>query len=462
LRVLWLGVAAIVTPALAQERVGGIVRFSRADVAEAYLALERAHRAHPPGENAAEINRAFDDATIRFFAGRNVVEALRVTTNRLRFGEDITPNQAYASSLRVSARPAVLNLAKPEAVTLNVEQMYDAPAVGAVTVKILSPTGRVVFEAPVTGPRADLPVEAAKCRVGTYRVQIESSGDVQFTTRWVVTERALSEIREELLKEVATVEGLEQAVAAFRARARLLSDTPSAEETAQFQSDPIQLREELEREAADIRAGKDPYSGRKGDHWRVFSYRGAEIPCRVFAPAGAIGKASPLVIALHGAGGDENIWMDGYGAGELKHQAEKHGFVVVSPRTEMLIGNAPVFDALVEAVGELYPVSRVYLIGHSMGAMASTGLSAQRPDKVAAACLIAGTGQFASSSRRPPTLVISGDLDPLMRADHVRAGVAAAKKAGQPVELWMLEGRGHTLLVGEQMPAAIAWLLRHK
>lgn len=459
MKLFWLaGMIAVACPALGQEAV----RFSRADVAEVYLGLERAHRAHPPVDSVGDINRAFDDATIRFFAGGNVVKALRETTDRLRFGEDVTPNQAYASSLRVSARPSVFNLATPQPVTLRVEQMYDAPSVGAVTVKILSPTGRVMFEAPVTGASATLPVDAAKFGVGTHRVQIDSGGEVQFTTRWVVTERALAEVRDELLKEVAGIEEPKQAVAAFAARARLLSDTPSEDETAQFQADPIQLREELEQEAAAIKAGKDPYRARRGDYWRVFSYRGAEIPCRVFAPGSAIGKPSPLIIALHGAGGDENMWLDGYGAGSLKHLADKLGFLVVSPRTEMLIGNAPVFDALVAAVSELYSVDRVYLIGHSMGAMASTGLASQRPDTVAAACLIAGTGRFPTGKKLPPTLVISGDLDPLMRAAQVAASVAAAKKAGQPVELRMLKDRGHTLLVGEQLPSAIEWLLKHK
>ena len=62
----------------------------------------------------------------------------------------------------------------------------------------------------------------------------------------------------------------------------------------------------------------------------------------------------------------------------------------------------------------------------------------------------------------PPTLVIAGELDPLMRADQVEAAVMKAKKDGLAVEWRMIKGRGHTLVVGEQLESAVDWLLRHK
>ena len=129
----------------------------------------------------------------------------------------------------------------------------------------------------------------------------------------------------------------------------------------------------------------------------------------------------------------------------------------------MVIGNAPLFDSLVESAAELYPIdrSRIYLVGHSLGAIASTGLITQRSEAIAAAVLIGGMGRFAEGATISPALVITGELDPLMSAASVQAGVAKATAAGQPVELRLLAGRGHTLLVGEQLPEAIVWLLKH-
>lgn len=40
----------------------------------------------------------------------------------------------------------------------------------------------------------------------------------------------------------------------------------------------------------------------------------------------------PLLVVLHGAGGDENMFPEAYGAGIIKRIAEKHGLLVASPR----------------------------------------------------------------------------------------------------------------------------------
>ncbi len=456
--------AAIACLAFAgQTHAQTIARFSRADLAEVYIDLERTLRAHPAGPHAAEINKLFDDATLKFFTGQRATEGLREIADRLRFGDAVTPNHAFASSLRVSARPAVMNLARPEPVRISVDPMYEAQPVGAVGVRIMAPTGKIVFETTTTEPRAEFTVEARAFGVGTYRLQVMSGEEPRFTARLVVTERSLDSVREELLKELAGVDKPVQALAACRARIGLLTDSPSFEDSSQFLAEPISLRQDLEREVAEIKAGRDPYRMKRGDYWRVFAYSGVDIAARVIVPSAGDGPF-PLVMALHGAGGDENMWPDGYGAGELKALAEKRGFIVVSTRTEMLMGNAVVFDAIVNAAAEIYPIdrSRIFIIGHSLGAMAGTGIAAQRTGSVAAACLIAGMGRFPSGSKMPPTLVISGELDPLMKKDQVEAGVAAAKAAGLPVELRLIKDRGHSLLVGEELPGAIEWLLRHK
>lgn len=446
-----------------------VTPISRADLADVYLRFERALNQHPP-KDATAINKAFDGATLQFFSGTfgDTARTICQLTDGLLYGDAVTSNRAFASSLKVSIVPAVLRLDEPAPPAIRVEPMYAAQAVGAVSIKIVGADGRIVLERPVTEPRALIAADPGAFRVGTYRVQVFAGDEGLFSTRFVVTDRSLNVVRDELLKKLdsaakATAE-LDQAIGACRSRINLLTDLPSADNSAEFLSDPTELRALTTAEVEAILSGKDPYHDRRGDYWRTISLKGAEVPCRMYAPASLPKSGAPVIIAMHGMGGDEAMFMDGYGAGEMKRIAEKRGFLLICPRTEFMTGNPLALEQVIAAAGYCYDIdrSRVYLLGHSLGAMTAGGLSAQRPDKVAAACLIAGTGRFSKGKPVPPTLVISGEFDPLMRADQVRAGVKQGVDAGMPVELRLIPGRGHTLIVGEQLDSAAEWLLKHK
>ena len=43
-------------------------------------------------------------------------------------------------------------------------------------------------------------------------------------------------------------------------------------------------------------------------------------------------KPAPLLVALHGMGGDENSMFDSYSNGLLKREAERVGFIVACPK----------------------------------------------------------------------------------------------------------------------------------
>ena len=56
-------------------------------------------------------------------------------------------------------------------------------------------------------------------------------------------------------------------------------------------------------------------------------------PYRPFIPESYdASKPTPLVVALHGMGGDENSLFDTYANGLLKREAGRAGFLVVCPR----------------------------------------------------------------------------------------------------------------------------------
>src|SRR5687767_5541314 len=63
----------------------------------------------------------------------------------------------------------------------------------------------------------------------------------------------------------------------------------------------------------------------------TFAPTGQQMPYRVFVPPTWDGKASlPIILMLHGAGSDENTYLN-MNDGLLPKLAAQHGYIVVSP-----------------------------------------------------------------------------------------------------------------------------------
>ena len=80
-------------------------------------------------------------------------------------------------------------------------------------------------------------------------------------------------------------------------------------------------------------SAQSPSARATGDQRRqyVFAPTGQSMPYRVYVPTTWDGKASlPIILMLHGAGANENSYMDQAG-GLLRKLAEQHGYIVVSP-----------------------------------------------------------------------------------------------------------------------------------
>jgi predicted esterase len=258
---------------------------------------------------------------------------------------------------------------------------------------------------------------------------------------------------------------LVQALAAVKARLRLLARPFDTENTAQFLMDPGALWAQVQAEAAALKKGLDPFKGRAGDYWRVVRNGEREIPLRVYAPAPA-GSSAPaaLVIAFHGAGGDENMFMDGYGAGLIKRLADKRKFLLVTPLTDAFRGSetGPAFDALLEALGHDYAIDskRVYVLGHSAGGMLTNRLVELRGGRLAAAACLCGFLGFPDETRAiPRTLVVAGEIDPIANPARLEPLFKKSRAAGYPVEFRLIENFGHTLLVAKVLPDVLDWLL---
>lgn len=260
-----------------------------------------------------------------------------------------------------------------------------------------------------------------------------------------------------------------RAAAMFLARNSLLTDAPSRNNSAQFLADYAQLPEKLARERDSLQAGKIPYP-LAGRWWTSVQLSRGTVSCWFDAPPPGpavdgtplpLRPLLPLLILLHGAGGDESMFMFAYGRGALPRQAIERGMVVLSVNTTQVMGAGDALDALIDAAVSMYPIDerRVYVVGHSMGAGAAAAL-ARRP-RVAAAVCFAG-GQFPPDRSICPTLLIAGGLDPLIPAARLRLMFDKAVQAGLPIEMSEKADQGHTLIVGDNATEALDFLERHR
>ena len=273
--------------------------------------------------------------------------------------------------------------------------------------------------------------------------------------------QAPSAVRDALLARLARMDStgpLAQAVASAKARAALLVDTPDPSRSAEFLADPVALAAEVTREVAALERGRNPYAGRPGDLWRVLRGDGGVlVPVRIVVPASASAKRpAGVLVALHGAGGDENMFVDGYGAGVTAQLAAEANLVLVSPATTAFTRSAATLDSLlaVLAAEQRIDRARVYVVGHSMGAGAAARLAGERPRVVRAAACLAG-GAPVTVAGAPPVLFLGAALDPVIPASRVKAA-AEATPTGR-FELRPHEG--HTLMVGGGVRRALAWML---
>lgn len=239
---------------------------------------------------------------------------------------------------------------------------------------------------------------------------------------------------------------------------------------------------------AAAKGGKDPFKSKTGDMERHHPLEGANeiMPYRVYVPKAYTGTtALPLVIALHGLGANEDSFFDAYS--KLPPQlAEKHGFLMAAPlgyrvdgfygSTIMGSGDAAARRRVEYSEKDVMEVlrlmkanykvddSRIYLIGHSMGAIGTWAIASKYPDIWAALVPFSGVGSAALAERMKgiPQFVVHGDTDPTVNVSGSRTMVAALKKLGADVTYVEVAGGNHTDVVVPNLPKAFEFLAAQK
>lgn len=169
------------------------------------------------------------------------------------------------------------------------------------------------------------------------------------------------------------------------------------------------------------------------------------------APEKAITPA-PLLLLLHDSGGDGMSQIE-----QWQDLAEQEGLVLVAPNSlnsrEWSMGaDGPEFlHAVVETVREKYSVDgkRIYLFGHSSGAVFALHMSVMESQYFAAAGVHAGAtgGGFYSNldqvPRKLPLAIWVGTEDPYFSLAMVRNTQSALNKHGFDAQVFEMKGHDH-------------------
>ena len=172
----------------------------------------------------------------------------------------------------------------------------------------------------------------------------------------------------------------------------------------------------------------------------------------LFAPA-SLKPSAPLVVLLHGSGRNGLSLVERW-----KELAAREGFVIAGPDSSDSQGwrtpeDGPDFIRdVVEALRAKYPLDprRVYLFGHSAGAVFALNLAMSQSEYFAAAAVHAGAWreerEFKAlewARRKTSLFIIVGDRDTFFYVSDVRATEAALKAHGHEIEVKVVQGHNH-------------------
>lgn len=182
------------------------------------------------------------------------------------------------------------------------------------------------------------------------------------------------------------------------------------------------------------------------------------------------GKASPLLLFLHGAGerGTDLNRVKAWGPPKIIENGGEMPFIVVSPQCPKgAFWNSFLLKNLLDEVISNYNVdkSRIYLTGLSMGGYGSFDLAMSYPDYFAAVAPVCGGGNTAMAFRMKdiPTWIFHGKLDKAVPYKRSVDMVEALKELGaKPLFTTLEEGDHADAWIHAYNKAGLwEWFLNH-
>ncbi len=428
------------------------------------LTPEQATEAARLGEEATKATRArkYGDALSLYAQGMAVMHAV-----------PWTPDVEYASALRGKLDHAVVDPGRmgPRVITVNVSPFYPTERAAAAKLNASVVLIRGDKEAAELLPKTPLN-PAPTAFIKQLELPLDASGDYTVEVRLTPADGPAPDGLRNAFVKTLPIHVEELSANATRLRITLARINkahyalPSAEYALELygradrgEVNPRNVNFKKEFASAQdivdaVGDEHDPFAGKKGDFHRAYRSQVDQTlqPYRVFVPSTYDGvKPLPLMVALHGMGGDENSMFDQYGK-EMPVDAEKAGFIVVAPKgrdqASMYRGSAEqdVLDVMSEVQRD-YRIdrTRVYLMGHSMGGYGTWSVAMAHPELFAALGPISGGGDVAGMAKIKdiPQYVTHGDDDRTVSVNASRTMVEAGKKLGAPITYVEVPGGSH-------------------
>lgn len=418
---------------------------------------------------------------VRDFFGANLAEAARsmdLARHALDQGTQVTAEETWAESLSMEVERRLVNAG--DAFQLKLVRFYDAkvppPAGVQCEFRLWDEQNQPLGE-PLSASLAELPVSASLTTRSTddadfrltWTIRVDNSAVIERSTRVSVVQDLMPKL-DQLQARIASLppaseSSLLSAGAAtqresLRHLQQLLQALANAESVETSYPANRLLRQALE--ATEPTAAGKPYFGpsQHGQFWLVLARDGHKIRVRLQVPECAQPDTQlPLVVALHGAGGSENLFFEGYGAGKVARLCQERGWYVAAPRLSAL-GGMPM-DALVDELAQSYAIDRkrVYLVGHSMGAAQAVRAVQRSPEKFAGVCALGGGGNVteeAALARMPFYIGVGSEDFALRSARNLRDRLQMRATGG--VRYREYADVEHLMVVQQALDDVFAWL----
>jgi predicted esterase len=397
----------------------------RYDLGRRLRAMELAWEAATP-ENRKTALAPLKKVVALFFANRNAEAAEVLDQSRflLEGRKNPSPAERWANSLVVRGVDRLLDPAKDK-LTIIVRRAYDVnDAMPANTRVRLSINGNAERKLLHDFPISSLPmlcmIGVSKFPPGDHVVTAEILVDAKSLAKYEFgisvqsdwqarLDRLRAAIGEQSTTPTTarkTLQALVETVTNISRRVGIETDLPAA----RFLCEGDEL-------CRAIAAGESFYGPRRaGEFWLTLATASGEAPVRLFVPEGLKpDKPVPLVVAMHGAGGSENMFFDVYGHGGTMRACKDRGWLMVATRAVGLFGAPPPVADIVDELAKMYPIdpNRVFVLGHSMGAAHTVAALQASPGRFAAAAALGGGGNVrnADTVKGLPIYVACGSED---------------------------------------------------
>jgi poly(3-hydroxybutyrate) depolymerase len=202
-------------------------------------------------------------------------------------------------------------------------------------------------------------------------------------------------------------------------------------------------------------------------------------------------KKSPLIIALHGMGGDANFLV----RDRLIDLAEEKGYIVAGPMGYNVTGwyGSPVISMnkgpvdppnltelsekdvmnVLEMMRKEFNVDndRTFLLGHSMGGAGALFLGSKHTSEWAAIASIAPAAFMMMNERKEylgklkdahiPAIMVQGEKDTVVAPTYARQWIDSMKEIGMTYKYVELPGGDHGTVIGDGMPEIFKFFAEH-